>query len=222
MKRTAFWSSLSVLLLGAATLPACAQQDSFDSVMADCSGTIPARAVNACLERVRALDETSPSPQLQSLEAQLSRRAELMQERRGDGAAQQGYAQSNPPPGYGNPQGGGYQGPDYGSDNQGPPASGYGPPDQGPPVDTGANDPGPPPGYDQNQDTSRDEQPPTDEQSGPDDQPPPYDTTGPDDQPVPTDGPGPGYDEPPPDGYTGGNGPPPDNTPPPDDTSPHP
>ena len=85
MTRMAFWSYLSALMLSAVALPARAQQDSFDSVMADCGGSIPPRVVDSCLERVRVLDETNPSPQLQSLEAQLSRRAERLHERQDGG-----------------------------------------------------------------------------------------------------------------------------------------
>ena len=44
MKRLAMLSSLGVVLLS--TLPACAQQDSYDAIMADCGGKIPPRMVD--------------------------------------------------------------------------------------------------------------------------------------------------------------------------------
>lgn len=208
MRRLAFWSSLSALLLSA--MPACAQQDSLDSVMADCGGRIPPRLVDSCLERVRVLDETNPSPQLQALEAQLSSRAE--RDRRDVGGGQQGYGQNGPPAGYG------------GDSNQGPPPAGYGPGDQAPPAGYGSDDQGPPPGSDQDQGASPYEQPPPGDQSAPDEQGAPDDSTGQDDQPPPDMSTGPGDDGGPPDMSNGpsSDGPPADDTPPPDDTSPHP
>jgi hypothetical protein len=203
MRRMAFWSSLSAVMLSAAVLPACAQQDSFDSVMADCGGSIPPRVVDSCLERVRVLDETNPSPQLQSLEAQLSRRAEHIHESQ-DGGGPGGYGQNGPPQGYGNDNG---QGPPPGYGNQAP-QQGYGQNDEGPPP--GYGNQGPPPNGDQDQGASSDEQRPPDEQTGPDDQPPPDNSTGP------------GDDGGPPDTDNGpqSDGPPADEPPPPDDTSP--
>jgi hypothetical protein len=45
-------------------------------VLADCgSADLADSQVDSCLERARVLDETDPSPQLQSLEAQLEQRA---------------------------------------------------------------------------------------------------------------------------------------------------
>jgi hypothetical protein len=55
--------------------PALAQQDNPDTIVADCSGQIPQEKVDSCLERARVADETDPSPQMQSLEAQLEIRA---------------------------------------------------------------------------------------------------------------------------------------------------
>jgi hypothetical protein len=66
---------ICVLSLGASAQ--AAGPDSADAVLADCGGAaLPRSAVDSCLERARILDETNPSPQLQSLEAQLSRQAE--------------------------------------------------------------------------------------------------------------------------------------------------
>lgn len=73
MTRAAFLSSISMILLATATLPACAQQDDANKVIAECSRP-PREAIDSCLERVRVLNETNPSPQLQSLEAALSGR----------------------------------------------------------------------------------------------------------------------------------------------------
>jgi hypothetical protein len=219
MRRLAFWSSLSVLMVSAAALPACAQQDNFDSVMADCGGRIPARVVDSCLERVRVLDETNPSPQLQSLEAQLSRRAENIRLRRDDGGPQS-YGNGPPPPGY--DQSSQAPPPGYGPGDQQPPT---GSDDQPPSPDNNAGEPPPPPGYDRDQGVSPDEQPPPNDQNGADDQPPPDDNTGPDDQPPHDESTGPGDDGgPPPDVDNGheSDGPPADLPPPPDDTSPHP
>ena len=184
MRRLAFWSSLIALLFTAAALPACAQQDSLDSVMADCGGAIPPRLVDSCLERVRVLDETNPSPQLQSLEAQLSRRTDRI---RTDEGAPQAYGNAGP-------------------DNQAPPP-GYGSNDQAPPPqggDLGA----PPQGFDQDHGASPDDQRPPDENTGPDDQPPPDESTGPGDDGGPPDmSNGPTSDGPPAD-----NPPPPDDS----------
>jgi hypothetical protein len=65
-----------LLFLSAAAAPAVlAAEDQTSSVLADCgSGDLPYSQVDSCLERVRVLDETDPSPQLESLEAQLESR----------------------------------------------------------------------------------------------------------------------------------------------------
>ena len=65
------------LLLSCALAPSAFAGDGDDaaSIMADCGGSdLPASAVDSCLERARVLDETDPSPQLQSLEAKLEER----------------------------------------------------------------------------------------------------------------------------------------------------
>jgi hypothetical protein len=68
---------LPICVLSPGAPAQAAGPDSADAVLADCGGAaLPRSAVDSCLERARVLDETSPSPQLQSLEAQLSRQAE--------------------------------------------------------------------------------------------------------------------------------------------------
>jgi hypothetical protein len=190
MKRIALWPSSTILLLGLLALPACAQQDSPEAVVADCSGHIPREKVDNCLERARVIDETNPSAQLQSLEAQLELRARHHE-----------MAQSGEPPGYGPDQG---PSPAYGADR--PPPPGYGA-NQPPPQNFGPDDQMP-----HDQDAREDEGPPSDarmsDQSPPVEGPagnvaPPADETGPGDVMPPDDG---------------AQGPPPDNTPPPDDS----
>ncbi|HEY3637046.1 MAG TPA: hypothetical protein VGK90_02760 [Rhizomicrobium sp.] len=65
-----------VLLLAAAPAPAAlAADDDASKALADCGpADLPDSQVDSCLERVRVLDETNPSPELQSLEAQLEQR----------------------------------------------------------------------------------------------------------------------------------------------------
>jgi hypothetical protein len=72
--------SLLLLLWAPAAPSALAAEDSASSVLADC-GTpdLAASAVDSCLERARVVDETDPSPQLESLEALLEARAEKEQ-----------------------------------------------------------------------------------------------------------------------------------------------
>ncbi len=68
---------VSLLLVLSAITPqtASAAEDNASAVLADCTmPDLPAAAVDSCLERVRVVDETNPSPQLQSLEAQLEQR----------------------------------------------------------------------------------------------------------------------------------------------------
>jgi hypothetical protein len=223
MRRVALATSLGIVLLG--PLPACAQQDTYQSIMADCGGRIPARMVDSCLERVRVLDETSPSRDLQQLEADLSSRAERIRENRDtdggygqqpgyggqqqgggygpppDNGGQQGYG---PPPGYGgNQQGGGY-------DQDGAPSSGYGD-QQGPPGGNGNdqggdNGYGPPPGApnygNQSPPNSGPPEPmppgyDQDQGASPQDGAPPDESNGPDSQPMPDQSGGPD-DMPPP------------------------
>jgi hypothetical protein len=80
-KRIMIWRSPAVLslllLLWAPAAPtAIAAGDSASSVLADCGAPdLAASVVDSCLERARVLDETDPSPQLESLEAALEARA---------------------------------------------------------------------------------------------------------------------------------------------------
>ncbi len=87
MARITYWSTLTVLCTVAAALPAHAQfwapalswfdGDNAASVMADCGQLdLPDDSVDRCLERARLVDESHPSPQLQTLEVQLERRAD--------------------------------------------------------------------------------------------------------------------------------------------------
>jgi hypothetical protein len=69
----AFWlGSIAVLLCAGLPSVVGAAADETRIVLSDCdaSGLTPSD-VDICLERVRILDETSPSPQLESLEAKL-------------------------------------------------------------------------------------------------------------------------------------------------------
>ncbi|MGH6876611.1 MAG: hypothetical protein ACREHV_04440 [Rhizomicrobium sp.] len=67
--------AVALLLLGAASPAALAQDDDATTVMADCGAPdLSGSALDSCLERVRVLDETDPSPRLQSLEARLEQR----------------------------------------------------------------------------------------------------------------------------------------------------
>jgi len=60
-------------LLIAGTAYAAQAPDSAASVLKDCSAdNLPPDTVDACLERARVLDESSPTPALQSLEVKLS------------------------------------------------------------------------------------------------------------------------------------------------------
>lgn len=67
--------SFMVAVLCAAVLPGAARSaagDTEQAVLADCGQSgMAASAVDSCLERARILDETSPSPQIESLIARL-------------------------------------------------------------------------------------------------------------------------------------------------------
>lgn len=68
--------SLALLLSALATPAVFAAEDQASTVVADCGAAdLPDSQVDSCLERARVLDETNPSPELQSLEAQLEQRA---------------------------------------------------------------------------------------------------------------------------------------------------
>ena len=68
-----FWhGSMAVLLFAGLPSAADAVTDETKAVLSDCNASILTQAdVDMCLERVRILDESSPSPQLESLEAKL-------------------------------------------------------------------------------------------------------------------------------------------------------
>lgn len=67
------WLSFpAVFVLAAVPLAASAADKETDSVLADCGPSgLSTATVDSCLERIRVLDETNPSPALQSLEAKL-------------------------------------------------------------------------------------------------------------------------------------------------------
>jgi hypothetical protein len=223
--------SLGALVLG--VLPACAQQDTYESVMADCGGHIPGRMVDSCLERARVLDETMPSQATHQLVADLSARVERIRDHRDEeSGGQQAYGGPDgqgygPPPGQGGPpdqnSGEGGYGPPPSQGGYGPPPGqgGYGPPpgygDQGapPPDDHGRYDySGPPPSPGGRNDQMA--PPPNydqDQGASPNDAPPDY-STAPDDQPPPGVSNMPD-DQPPPAEPTGGFD---DAPPPPNDT----
>ena len=65
-------ASLAALLCAGLPAAAAAAHSEIAAVFSDCGASnLPRSVVDACLERVRVLDETSPSPELQSLEARL-------------------------------------------------------------------------------------------------------------------------------------------------------
>lgn len=75
--RMAWQSLLAILVLSGATSRALAAAHDNDvaQLMSECGAPdLAPMAVDSCLERVRVVDETSPSPQLQSLEARLEER----------------------------------------------------------------------------------------------------------------------------------------------------
>ena len=75
--RMAWQSIAAILFVSGATSPALAASrgDDVAQVIAECGASdLADAAVGPCLERVRVVDETNPSPQLQSLEAQLEER----------------------------------------------------------------------------------------------------------------------------------------------------
>ena len=181
MTRLGLAGSLTVVLLAsAAPALAAAGDDTEAEVMRDCGGSrLPRDQVSSCLERARVLDQSAPSPQLQSLEAQLEQRVRA-------GSSDDDAGPPPPPQRYGpdngpsdNEMGPDVQGPpdeDSGPDDQGPPNQGYGPGDQGPPQGYGPDDRGPPPGAGP---SDSDEPPVDDGEDG-------YDNSQPD----------PGYDQP--------------------------
>ena len=68
-------SLTAALLVSAAPAYAADADDTAAEVMRDCGGdSLPRDQVSSCLERARVLDQSSPSPELQSLEAKLEQR----------------------------------------------------------------------------------------------------------------------------------------------------
>ena len=68
-------SASTLLFLAGAANCACAAPDDANAVVADCGrADLPGSAVDSCLERARVVDETDPSPALESLEAKLEGR----------------------------------------------------------------------------------------------------------------------------------------------------
>jgi hypothetical protein len=193
MIRLGFAGLTAVLLASAGPAVAASGDDTPAEVMRDCGGdSLPRDEVSSCLERARVLDQSNPSPQLQSLEARLEQRVKASPE----------DADTPPPPAR-------YD--QMGADDDRPPPpdedSGNGSPDD----EMGPNDQPPP-----DEDTGPDDQGPPDENSGPDNQPP--DAGSWDDDEPPIDDSEDGYDNSQPDpGYDAPDAPDDDQGPPPDD-----
>ena len=82
--RMAWQSLLAILVLSGAGSRALAASHDNDvaQLMSECGAPdLVNTAVDSCLERVRVVDETNPSPQLQSLEARLDERKSGMHAR---------------------------------------------------------------------------------------------------------------------------------------------
>jgi hypothetical protein len=160
MSRLGFAGSLTALLLASA-MPAAAApaDDTAAEVLRDCGGnSLPRDQVSSCLERARIVDQSNPSPAIQSLEAKLEQRVRA--------ETDEGVA---PAPPLGN---------QAGNDDRDSQDQGYDPDDNGPPdEDLGPGDHG-----QSDEDMSPDDQGPPDEDSGPDDQGPPDQDMGPDDR----------------------------------------
>jgi hypothetical protein len=202
-------SAVAALVLA---VPAFAAGGDANALVNECSSpNLPREAVDSCLARAQAMDETDPSPQIQSLEAMLERRqAGAVSANapppppspyRQDQAVEQGApidvpSYVAPPPNAGGPPAqlggriqsapmpppnGAYQSPD----EQGAPYQQGEPDEQGPPDAQGAPD----------------DQGPPDQQEGPQDQGPPdanmQDDGPPTDERTPDD-PDNGYDSQPP------------------------
>ena len=70
MTRVAYLGSLALVALACGALPACGQQDQTQVLIAKCSDPAPAD-VDTCMEQVRVLNETDPSPEAGKLLAHL-------------------------------------------------------------------------------------------------------------------------------------------------------
>ncbi len=79
MTRAAFYSTVSLIFLTTAGLPACAQQEESKALIAECANP-PLQALDSCIERARVQEETNPTPEMQSLVAQLLQREAMLDE----------------------------------------------------------------------------------------------------------------------------------------------
>jgi hypothetical protein len=94
----AWQSLLAILVLSGATSRALAAAHDGDvaQLMSECGAPdLADMAIDPCLERVRVVDETNPSPQLQSLEARLEERKS---------GKHAGTSHAEPPPATGQPR----------------------------------------------------------------------------------------------------------------------
>ncbi len=195
MSRLGFAGSLTALLLASA-MPAAAApaDDTAAEVLRDCGGnSLPRDQVSSCLERARIVDQSNPSPAIQSLEAKLEQRVRA--------EADEGVA---PAPPLGN---------QAGNDDRDSQDQGYDPDDNGPPdEDLGPGDHG-----QSDEDMSPDDQGPPDQDMGPDDRGSQSAAPDDDDEPPVDDGED-GYDNSQPDNsYDTPDAPDEDQGPPPDD-----
>ncbi len=169
MTRIAFLGSASLIFLSCAALPACGQQDETQAVLTQCSDPAP-RDIDACLERARVLEETSPTPEMQALVGKL---------------IQLQVRASEPPPPPSNTVD-----PNHSPDDQG--VSSY---DVAPPAPPPSNDLGPLEPYQAPPDARQQDDTPPDPQTAPADMAPPDPNAPPADpnaQPLPPPGAGPG------------------------------
>jgi len=195
MNRLGFAGSMTAfLLMSAAPVAAAPGDDTAAEVMRDCGGSsLPRDQVSTCLERARVVDQSSPSPEIRSLEAKLEQR---VRNDPGDSAT------PLPPPRD-----------QMGQDDEGPGGQGYddenGPP---PPPDEDTGPGGPP-----DEDSGPDDQGPPDQDMGPDDRGSQSAAPDDDDEPPVDDGED-GYDNSQPDqGYDAPDAPDDEGPPPPDD-----
>jgi hypothetical protein len=94
MTRLTSWTFCAALGAVVMTGTALADDDTMQSLMADCGGANVAKDdIDPCLERARELSETAPSPLLQGLTARLERRQQAL-----DDAEQAADAQKSDPP----------------------------------------------------------------------------------------------------------------------------
>ena len=106
MSRLAVVSSIALIPLACATLPACGQQSETQRILAQCSDP-PQDQIDSCLEQARVQEETDPSPEMQKLIANLiNRQVEARNQPRdltpqpmsSDGSDPNGYDASPTPP----------------------------------------------------------------------------------------------------------------------------